>query len=288
MSSDMSRLGRSTFHTRVERWECDHNDHWNSRFYGRSFDYGANQMVGDYPSIIADAPYRQGLVRHMLLKKELFTSSSVEVTTAVLDSPAYSSGAILQEVNSHGVSSALAVDYWLGRDVRASLNSSDYPSVSADIGSQAKPRGILLPVESVFSRDTASDCCSLMGTIQPWHCDSDGYLNCEEMFRCVGISSSRYLDRVGFSLDKQREIQVGIMAAEARIIWHAPVQIPSLIRVYAAKSAMTDKSFIMDHYFVDPVGRLVVSVEIAQICVDMQRRKVVQFPTFVQDALLAK
>lgn len=288
MSSDMSQQGRATFHTRVERWECDHNDHWNSRFYGRSFDYGANQLVGDHPSIIADAPYRQGLVRHMLLKKELFISSSVEVTTAVLDDPAYSSGALLQEVNSHGVTSALAVDYWLERDVRATLSNSDYPHVSADIGSQAKPRGILLPVESVFTRDKESDCCSLIGTIQPWHCDSAGYLNCEEMFRCVGISSSRYLDRVGFSLEKQREIQVGIMAAEARIIWHAPVQTPSLMRVYAAKSAITDKSFIMDHYFVDAAGRMVVSVEIAQICVDMQLRKVVKFPAFVQDALLVK
>jgi hypothetical protein len=36
MSMDLERLGRATLHSRVERWECDFNDHWNVRFYVRS------------------------------------------------------------------------------------------------------------------------------------------------------------------------------------------------------------------------------------------------------------
>lgn len=42
----LSDTGRPSHHTRVERWECDWNDHWNARFYVRSFQATVETVAG--------------------------------------------------------------------------------------------------------------------------------------------------------------------------------------------------------------------------------------------------
>lgn len=38
-------IGTATLHTRVESWECDHNKHWNARYYARSFQMAAETVA---------------------------------------------------------------------------------------------------------------------------------------------------------------------------------------------------------------------------------------------------
>ena len=72
-----SEFGEATLHSRVEGWECDHNKHWNARYYARSF-----QMAAETVAALAGRD-NLGLsligARHIRYHRELLVGAAVEV-----------------------------------------------------------------------------------------------------------------------------------------------------------------------------------------------------------------
>ena len=94
--------GLPTYHTRVERRECDYNDHWNMRFYGRSFQAASETIAAQ--GGLSNPGAATVRSRHMRFHGELRVSAPVEIRSAVLDR---SDGAVVHHMWSAGKLAAL-------------------------------------------------------------------------------------------------------------------------------------------------------------------------------------
>jgi acyl-CoA thioesterase FadM len=282
--SELSKhIGLPTYHTRVEPWECDHNNHWNTKFYGRSFDIAATSLQFEWPDLARlKTNYHHGLVRHMRMHRELFLSSAVEVRSSCVDGEFLGHSAIFHVLLKNETVSATAIDYWPAGDAFA-IDSETLVKQNLDDVPLALPRTVLQSTEYLREQHFGGACCTVVGAIDSCHKDQFGYLHCEEIMHCVGVSNSRFMNNIGFGLEDQREAGQGLMAVENRIVWHKPFKETVLVKVFAKISFVSEKSFTLNHYFVLPNGDLVASVEIVQLCVDLTTRKVVKLPSLVQD-----
>jgi hypothetical protein len=108
MIVDPNAVGTATYHTRVERWECDYNDHWNVQFYGRSFQMAAEAIAvratGANPG--ADATR----TRHLRFHGELTVSAPIEVRSARLADADHLEEATVHLLFSAGRIAATALD----------------------------------------------------------------------------------------------------------------------------------------------------------------------------------
>jgi len=128
---DMTELGLPTHHTRVERWECDYNNHWNTRFYLRSFQQAREAAL---QLTTSESPATTAAVRHIRFHRELFASAPVEVRSSVLDGGAFD-GAIVHLLSSSGRLAATALD--MPGDV-----ARGFPRVTPEEVAPALPRGL--------------------------------------------------------------------------------------------------------------------------------------------------
>ena len=128
MTADICALGLPTFHTRVEAWECDHNQHWNVRHYMRVFQL-AGQVARSGAGGQGAAPFSQLSRYH----RELVQTAPVEVRTCVLaDGPM--AGFLVHLLCSEAKLSATAIE--------GPAQAADVPRVTQDQVAAALPRGL--------------------------------------------------------------------------------------------------------------------------------------------------
>ncbi len=258
-------VGIPTHHTRVERWECDHNNHWNTRFYGRSFQQAAECIAAETVR-----------TRHVRFHRELFVQANVEVRSAWMEGDTGGGDAVVHLLTGNGELAATALDF--------PASGQHLPRVSGSQVLLALPRGIGdMPIAEWTPFDASGSSVQL-GTVQASQIDHRGELLFEELIRHSAIASSLQLDQLGFTPEFLQAQRVGCMAVEARVTRCASPAVGSRLSARSRLSAVGDKSFQLDHQILTHDGQLVASLEFCQLCVALDTRRATKVPTLIHEA----
>ncbi len=198
----LGEIGLPTLTSRVESWECDFNDHWNARFYGRSF-----QLAAERVATLAGGP-NPGMAllaaRSIRFHRELFVGTAVDVRSArIADGPW--AGAVLHLLSGGGRLSATALD-------RPGVGGDRLPAVASAAVSLAVPRALATPPPDGEDAEVVET-----GPVRPAEFDHTGAIVHEELVRRSAVGLHRPLDRLGFTPGFTRETGIGRMAVEGRV-----------------------------------------------------------------------
>ncbi len=264
---DVERLGKPTLQTRVERWECDFNDHWNVRFYVRSFQLAAEAIATAPGSVSAGA----GLVpwRHLRFHRELFVNAPVEVRSARVADGLHQ-GAVVHFLSTDGRLAATAMD---------PSASVDLPWASAHDAALALPRGLVHLAEAAVGNWT--DLVSL-GPIRPAEVDHTGALLWEELVRRLALSSHGHVASLGFSADFVAREGINRMSAEMRIDRMSEVSAGTCLWADTRLVSVRSKGFSTEHRICAADGTFVASIRQNLLTVDLKTRRAVEVPAFLR------
>lgn len=269
------RLGRVALHTRVERWECDFNDHWNLRYYVRAIQLAAEALAAPVGGVSPGAAVAS--VRHLRFHAELRANNSVEVRSAVIADGPYA-GALVHLVCSDGRLAATALDL-------APRRSVDLPEAAMGDLAPALPHSV--PAGSIFREvELGSQRADVqLGPIRPAECDHTGALLWEETMRRVATISHQQAAQLGFTPKYTRETGITRMTVEMRIERgeSLPVGTP-LTGAYKLVLA-SGKSFQCECRISTVDGAQVAAVRQSLLAVDLNTRRAVAVPEFVGVAL---
>lgn len=268
---DLSQIGIATSHARVERWQCDFNDHWNARFYGRAFQCAAETIAtldgSDNPGarVIAE--------RHIRYHRELMVGVDVEVRSAALRvGPA--DGGIVHLLVSAGRLSASAVD-------RPGRGASSLPTVSAEALARFLPRDLASPdgtsagaVGEVFVGET--------GPVRPGDLDHASGLIFDEIIARAAITTHNHLLRLGYTMEFTEATGIGRMAAELSVRRKSDVPAGTILIARARLGRIGEKSFSLDHWLGTRSGQQVAAVRHTLLAVDMRARRSTAVPDFLR------
>lgn len=245
---DLERLSRATLHSRVERWECDFNDHWNVRFYVRSFQLAA-EAVATAPG---DVSMGAGLVtiRHMRFHRELFANAPVEVRSAVVADGPFAS-ATVHLLCSDGRLAATAMEH--PRPGGATL-----PRASAHDLALALPRQISSTAPTVVASRWESEVT--LGPIRPAELDHTGAMLWEELIRSLSLTAHQHIARLGFTPEFVRQRGINRMSVEMRVERHAEAVAGTCLRADTRLVAVGRKGFTTKHRIETEGGVLLASV----------------------------
>lgn len=259
--------------TRVETWECDHNGHWNTRFYTRAFQYASETVA------LLDGNGNPGVatagLRHVRFHRELLCGDPVRVRSAAIQGGRWD-GAIVHWLDSDGVLSATALDM-PGRVNR------HLPQIPEEAAASALPRGLVHEAPLAKSAVVAGRCAPL-GTVRPGDCDHTGALTFDRLFRYVSYASYDHHVSLGYSPQFIVRNGVGRMVVEMRTTWLGQALAGMGIRSNSWLVRAQGKSFSTAHHLETLDGTPVALVELCLVAVDMQSRRA----THVPDFLLAK
>lgn len=267
-----AEIGIPTHHTRVERWECDYNDHWNTRFYVRSFQMAAEAVAtplgGTNPgaSVIT--------ARHMRFHRELTVSAPVEVRSAVVVGGAMD-GAVVHLLRSARSLAATALDFPGG--------ARGLPGVSHDNIGMALPRG--LTADPVREGTDGAGCRVLLGPVRPHELDHTGAIPMDGIIRFSAIASHDHLNRLGFTPTFSDATRINRMAVESRVtLGKAPVA-GTPLRAVSRLLRVGGRNFWTVHHIQTDTDDTVATVEQCLVTVNLETRRAVDVPQFLHDAV---
>jgi len=270
---DVGRLGRATLHARVERWECDFNDHWNVRFYVRSFHMAA-EVVATPPGVVSVGA---GLVtsRYLRFHRELFVNAPVEVRSVIVaDGPFQDSTVHL--LCSDGRLAATAME-------RLPAVGATLPRANAHDLALALPR----PTSATGGDAAAAGlpAAATLGPIRPAELDHTGALLWEELMRRLSLAAHQHVTRLGFTPDFVRQSGINRMSAEMWVERHAEAVPGTCLRADSRLLAVGRKSFSTEHRIETEGGILLASIRQTLVVVDLTTRRVVETPEFLRAAI---
>jgi acyl-CoA thioester hydrolase len=270
-----SEIGRPSYHTRVERWECDYNDHWNVRFYGRSFQ-AASEMMATLNGQANPGGATIG-TRHLRFHKELRVSAPVEVRSARLPGNGPFGNAVAHILSSNGQLSATALDY--------PVSYGDHlPEVSADEVPFVLPRGIIAPPPSQRP-DTAPLTEVALGPVRGADLDHHGIIGFEALLRFASTIQHAQLNRFGLTPEFAASCGINRMGIEFRVTRgeHPPAGTPLWGKSWIYK--IEGKAIWALTEIETADGASVARIEMCVLTVDLNTRKAVPVPDFVYRAL---
>ena len=271
---NVADIGIATLHTRVERWESDYNDHWNTRFYGRSFQHAAEVCAARFAEAGSDAG--KPALRHIRFHRELFVSDTVEVRSAVLDDGGDMDGAVVHILASGGELSATALDPDGVGDRLPRVAAKDVPF--------ALPRGVSGDTPEKWPGPDDLYSRVEIGPVRPRDVDHAGDLLFEELIRCGSIASSVQLHRLGFTPESSQRSRIAQMAVELRVTRINEPTVGSCLRGLSRISAVAKKSFRADHRIMTPDGNTVAILEFCLVPVDLDTRRAAPVPDLITEA----
>jgi acyl-CoA thioesterase FadM len=270
---DVDGLGRVTLQARVERWQCDFNDHWNARFYVRTFQLAAEAIATRAGTVSPGA--RVVPIRHMRFHRELFANAPVEVRSAmVADGP--HKGAAVHLLASDGRLAATALDWPAPEQANLPL-------------ARAKDLALALPSGSPFvTADTANAGWPSpvpLGPIRPSELDHTGALLWEELIGRLALTSHRHITQLGFTPAFVGQSGINRMTAEMRVERHAEVPVGTCLQANTQLVAVGRKSFSTGHRIESDTGVLLAAIRQNLRVVDLKTRRAVELPDFLRAAL---
>lgn len=267
----ITELGLPTHHSRVERWECDFNNHWNTRYYGRSFQMAAETVATGSDGISPG----NGIVasRHMRFVGELFDGMPVAVRSGIVEGGVHD-GALLHLLSSGNRISACALD-------RPGRVVAQLPRIAAaDLG-DVLPRGLDAIPADVWDLDRREGRYEI-GPLRPADMDHTGVVLFEELIRCFATSIFHQLTELGYTTDFVERTGISRMAVEMRITRHAPLPLGKPLYARARLAHVSGKSFGVAQRLESPSGELLATTEQNLLAVDLNARKAVTVPDFIR------
>ncbi|KGJ01752.1 hypothetical protein EQ718_12605 [Paracoccus versutus] len=273
-NTDPAAFAVPTLQTRVESWECDFNDHWNARYYSRSFQMAAETVAalagGENPGMAAIA------LRVIRFHRELRAGAAVEIRSLrVADGP--HAGAAVHLLSSAGALSATAFDL-------PGTGASRLPAIRSGLLATALPRGDILAKLAATSRP--GDHLTMSGPVRPDDLDHRGALLYETIIRRVGHGMYDRLALAGLTPEFTRDTGIGRMAAQSSVRpVHRPCPPGTVLRVRSRISQVGAKIFSTWHCLEAADGTALAHVAHDMLAVDLERRRAVTPPAFLQDAV---
>jgi len=268
---DICAIGVPTYHTRVEAWECDHNQHWNVRNYLRAFQH-ARGVVGD----MCGAPMvEEGPVTfHSRFHRELFLMSAVEIRSAILADGEYA-GALVHVLSSEGRLAATSFE-------QPGFVSDALPKVAAEDLRLALPRGVdgapLQPGVATPAHAVRTE----QGFVHPREVDHTGSLGNDRVTRRVAAASNTLLCDVGFTPAYTQENAISRMGVETKYTRFAPIPTGTRIISYSWISHVGRKNLIIHHRMVSPDGTELLAADQGLVFVDMNKRRSIEVPDLLR------
>lgn len=267
----ISQIGIPTYHTRVEAWECDHNQHWNVRNYLRVFQQ-ATFVVADLQSTVPDLS--AAITQHTRYHRELFNTSEVEVRSAVLADGPFE-GALVHILSSGGKLSATAL-------MQIDWRAENLPRVFASDVLAAMPRGIDRTQQTQRSGKPSGDMPIVEhGFIQPVEVDHTGSLTTDRLMGRIATASNRMLFAAGFTPEFTKTHGISRMGIETRITRFSPMPIGMRLCSTLRATKIERKLAVLSHSFFTPDGTEVASADQALLAVDMKTRRATDLPDFM-------
>ncbi|MDR5654861.1 thioesterase family protein [Ruixingdingia sedimenti] len=264
-------FGTATLHTRVESWECDFNNHWNARYYTRSFQLAAERVA----TMGAGANPGMGAITSRLVRyhRELFVSAAAEVRSARIGGGGYA-GAIVHLMHSEGRLAATALDL-------PGTGAEYLPEVTPEEARPALPRGLLRHAAVGWDPEAPDAHTAETGPLRMAEVDHTGRLLQEDITRRSGIALHDLLSRLGYTVEFSARTGVGRMAVEHRATPAGLCPIGTPLRVRSRIASVEHKSFSARHWIETPAGEVVAVVENSLLAVDLKARRAVEVPAFL-------
>lgn len=268
---DICTIGAPTFMTRVETWECDHNQHWNVRQYLRCFQqagFVARDMCGVAPTGV--------LTQHTRFHRELLEAAPVEIRSAVIGDGPFA-GVCVHVLTSDGRLSATALDHVAGL--------GDLPVVAPDVLKLALPRGIDgAPHRPLASTVDTNDMVQ-HGYVQPKELDHLGGLSLDWLMGRIAAASSDHMGRLGFTPEYVREHAISRMGVETKMTVFAPVPVGTRLCSTVQVAETGRKNITLRHRFFAADGTPVAVSDQGLVAVDMTTRRATELPEFLRKGL---
>lgn len=266
-------IGLPTFHTRVERWECDYNDHWNVRFYGRSFQAASETIAshGGRPN-----PGGQCVsTRQLRFHNELMVSAPVEVRSARLIDAGDMTGAIAHEMWSGDKLAATALDLPGGGD--------HLPTVTPDQVPMVMPRGISGPKPDTTpaAHTTATEIA--LGPTRAEDLDHLGYLRFDQMLRHSSNIQHIQFNRLGLTPEFARDHRINRMGVEFRVTRGTAPAAGDCLSGKTWTSRIAGKAIWATTTIETASADLVALIEMCVVTVNLDSRKAVPVPDFMYE-----
>ena len=268
-------IGQPTHHTRVQRWECDYNDHWNTCFYGRSFQMAA-ETIATPPG---GANPGAGVIRsrHMRFHRELFVSAPVTVHSAVLNGEPPLDGTVVHLLTSSGQVAATAIDFPGG--------ATGLPRVSPEDIPLAMPRGLEPQPPNVWPESGSRETTVALGTVQSTDFDFTGALTFERLIQHGSTASHHQLDSLGFSASFSDKTCITRMAVEHRVTRGMTPPAGTPLWAVSRLTHIKGKNFWTTHRIFTNTDKTVALIEQCLVTVDLTVRRAVEAPEFLHAAL---
>lgn len=269
MSDDISKLGVPTFFTRVEAWECDHNQHWNVRQYMRVF-----QMAGYAARDMAVVPTQAPFTQLTRFHRELVQTAPVEVRSAVLSDGPFA-GYLVHLLSSEGRLAATALE-------GPAIDAPDLPQVLSDQVPAALPRGLdAAPHPRMETLETGSARVIEHGFVQPREADHTGALSVDCLMGRIAAATNDRLSELGFNPAFVREHKISRMGIESSITIYAPIPVGRRLRSTARIVRAEGKNIVVRHSIFDTQGRAMAASDQSLLTVDMTTRKSCPLPDVI-------
>ncbi|AJE49210.1 thioesterase family protein [Celeribacter indicus] len=264
----MEQDGVLTHVTKVNQWECDHNGHWNVRFYSR-----AAQAASEAAAVLCGAsnPGAASVTtRHLRYHRELFSGAPVRVRSGVLTGGPQA-GALLHLIESHGRLSATALDRTPGPVPQVGA----FPAGAA---THALPRG-LPPGDFVPLREGEAARDVILGPVPTEARDHTGDLSSDGMMNFVSIASHGLLNALGFTPEFVARTGISRMAVEMKTTRHVFCPESTILSARSVIAAVTGKSAVIRHdLYSATTGTVIASAAQCIVMVDLSTRKAVPMP----------
>lgn len=263
-------IGYVSHITRAETWECDFNDHWNTRFYTRAFQCAAEAVA------LLDGRGNPGAAavrsRHMRFHHELMAGDAVLVRSVAIQGGRWN-GAVVHCLESAGRLSATALDM-------PGCGSEHLPQVPEEAVAHALPRGLLhdAPPAGQAPADARR---ANMGILRPHSYDHTGALMFDEMFRYISHAAYDHQFSLGFTPEFTARTGVGRMVVELRITLHGDAPAGTGVRSSAWLASAQGKSFSTAHQLETLNGDPIAMAEFCLVAVDMRTRSATLIPDFL-------
>lgn len=259
-------LGVATLHTRVECWECDFNGHWNTRYYGRSFQAAA-ELIAERAGRV-DVAYPD--VRHFRFHRELLVASTIENRSARLVSDDQLNDAVVHWMLCDGEVAATAID--------VQTQSVELPEVSPEDVAFALPRGVGFAVEPQWPDSMPTSTEVLLGPVRPAVFDHRGHMLYDELLSYASVASNYQMEYFGFTPQYTDQNKISRMAVELRVMRYATPAVGASLRATSRMMVTSPKTFNAHHQVETLDGQRVATMEFCLLTVSTETRRAVPVP----------
>jgi acyl-CoA thioesterase FadM len=255
------RTGTPVLHSRAEAWECDFNNHWNTRYYCRAF-----QMAGEV------AAMRAGQVRaditgwHVRFHAELVAGDPIVVRGFETGEGA----AFIMTRDDRIVATALAT---------GPFPQTHLPALPDVLVAQVSPRGVTGPVMTPWPME--KDTIYELGPVGAGDLLASGDLAYWRAAARLSHCTHHYDTALGFTPEMMKTQNLGRMLAELRFTSLGPVKGDDFLRAAARMTAAKGKAFQTAHFLHTHRGTPVAMFELCTLAVDLQARRAIPLPDFV-------